>query len=180
MPSLDRRVSIAAFSAGFTGSVALAIGLFVFVHTPTAQSGAPPTLAPGRVPGSARILTVAVTYPPGSEPPGSRPAKPVSVTITDLARVRQVSGLIDRLSLARPGEAWSCPAVTWGTVNLAFKTSANGQTLAAAGFDLSGCPGEIDLTSAGAKQVLSIPGDTFIRQVVRITGIPAPAWISAP
>jgi hypothetical protein len=127
-----------------------------------------------RVPASARVLMVTVTYGPGAEPPsaGSQPARPVSVTITDLARVRQVSGLLDGLSLASPGEEWSCPAFTDGVVNLAFKNSANGRTLAAAQFNMSGCP-DVDLAIAGVQQGLIIPSDTFPRQVLQIAEIRA-------
>jgi hypothetical protein len=124
-----------------------------------------------RVLASARVLMVTVTYPPGSEPPGSQPARPVSVTITDLARVRQVSGLIDGLSLASPGAAYACPAHTGGVVNLTFRNSASGRTLAAANFNMSGCPG-MDLTIAGVQQSLNVSG-TFTRQVLQIAGIRA-------
>jgi hypothetical protein len=123
-----------------------------------------------RVPASARVLMV--TYTPGTEPPGSQPARPASVTITDLARVRQVSGLIDRLSLASPGAAYACPAFTWGVVNLAFRNGASGTTLAAAKFNVSGCPA-MDLTIAGAQQYLNL-SDTFTSQVLKIAGIKAP------
>jgi hypothetical protein len=125
-----------------------------------------------RVPASARVLMV--TYAPGtSQPPstGSQPATPASVTITDLARVRQVSGLIDGLSLASPGAAYACPAHTGGVVNLAFRNSAGGRTLAAGEFNMSGCPA-MDLTIAGVRQYLNVSG-TFTRQVLRIAGIRA-------
>lgn len=127
-----------------------------------------------RVAASARVLMVTITYGPGAEPPsaGSQPARPVSVTITDLARIRQVSGLLDGLSLASPGEEWSCPAFTDGVVSLAFKNSASGRTLAAAQFNMSGCP-DVDLTIAGVQQGLVIPSDTFPRQVLQIAGIRA-------
>lgn len=125
-----------------------------------------------RVPAAARVLMV--TYAPGTEPPstGSQPAKPASVTITDPARVRQVSGLIDGLSLASPGAAYACPAFNWGVVNLAFRSSASGRTLAAAKFNVSGCPA-MDLTIAGALRHLNVSG-TFTRQVLQIAGIRAP------
>jgi hypothetical protein len=99
----------------------------------------------------------------------------VSVTITDLARVRQVAALIDGLSLASPGAAWACPAFTWGVVDLAFRNSASGRTLAVAKFNMSGCPG-MDLTIAGVQQYLNVSG-TFTRQVLQIAGIRAPTAI---
>lgn len=127
-----------------------------------------------RVPATARVLVVAVTYPPGSEPDGVRPASPVSVTVTDLARVRQVAALINGLSLAPPGEQWSCPAITGGVVNLAFRNSASGRTLAAAQFNVGGCPGEVSLTIAGVQESLQMPsvGD-FAREVLKIAGVTA-------
>jgi hypothetical protein len=123
-----------------------------------------------RVPASTRELMV--TYGPGTDGPPSAESqtfRPVSVTITDLARVRQVSGLIDGLSLAWPGEEWACPAFTGGVVNLAFRNSASGRTLAAATFDASGCPG-MDLTSAGVQQIVDI-SLTFTDRVLQIAGI---------
>jgi hypothetical protein len=123
-----------------------------------------------RVPASARVLMV--TYTPGTEPPGSQPARPASVTITDLARVRQVSALIDGLILASPGAAYACPAFTWGIVNLVFRNSASGGTLAVAKFNVSGCPA-MDLTVAGVQQHLNA-SSTFTNQVLRIAGIRAP------
>jgi hypothetical protein len=138
---------------------------------PGAASGSAPA---ERVPAPARVLMVTVSYPPGSEPPGSQPARPVSVTVTGLARVRQVAGLVDGLSLASPGEEWSCPAFTWGVVKLAFRNSASGRTLAAAQFNLSGCPGVVEVSSSRLQESLNI-SDAFFRQVLRIAGVRAPS-----
>ncbi|MDQ2812585.1 MAG: hypothetical protein M3Z75_12130 [Actinomycetota bacterium] len=117
---------------------------------------------------------VTITYGPEAGPPpaGSQHARPVSVTITDQARIRQVSGLLDGLSPASPGEEWSCPAFTDGVVNLAFKNSASGRTLAVAQFNMSGCP-DVDLTIAGAQQGLVIPSDTFPPHILQLAGIRA-------
>jgi hypothetical protein len=131
-----------------------------------------------RMPAAARVLVVMVAYPPGSEPPGSQPARPVSVTITDVARVRRISGLIDGLSQASPGEQWACPAFLGGVVNLVFKISAGGRTLAAATFTMSGCGGA-SLTIAKVRQTLTMPSYNFPRQVLQIAGIPAPSPASA-
>lgn len=57
-------------------------------------------------------------------------------------------------------------------MNLAFKNSAGGRTLAAAQFNMSGCP-DVDLTIAGVQQGLVIPSDAFPRQVLQIAGIRA-------
>jgi hypothetical protein len=163
IPAVCVTFSLAAFGLAACGS--------------GATSGTVPGTAPaGRVPASARVLMVSVTYPPGSGPPGSRPDRPVSATITDVARVRQVAGLIDGLSLAWPGEQWSCPAVLGGVVKLAFRNSARGATLAAAEFNMGGCPG-MGLTIAGALQILNIPGDTFPPHLLRVAGVPAPTGL---
>lgn len=143
-------------------------------------SGAPSGTAPASpVPHSliegvlatARILTV--TYTPGTEPPSvrSQPVKPTSVTITDLARVREVSGLIDGLSLVSPNAVYACPAFTRGVVNLTFKNSRTGRTLAAAKFNVSGCPA-MDLSIAGVQYYLNASG--IVRRVLQISGIQAP------
>ena len=123
-----------------------------------------------RVPAHARILTVA--YTPGTEPPGAQPAKPASVTITDLARVGQVSALIDGLRLAPPGAVYACPAFTRGVVTLSFRNSASGRTLATATFNMSGCPA-MGLTIAGVQHYLNVSG-TFTSQVMQIAGIRVP------
>jgi len=94
--------------------------------------------------------------------------RPVSVTITNLARVRQVAGLIDGLSLATPGEEWSCPASTGGAVSLAFSSRVGGRTLAAARFDAF-CP-PMGLTIDGVQEGVVMSG-TFPSQVLRIAGI---------
>jgi hypothetical protein len=126
-----------------------------------------------RVPASARVLTV--TYTPGIGAPSARPqpARPVSVSVTDLARVRQVASLLDRLSLAAPGTEWSCPAFDGGTVKLAF-SSPGGRTLAVGDYAVS-CP-PMDLIIGGTQQAQApIVSDTFTRQVLRISGIRATA-----
>jgi hypothetical protein len=142
----------------------------------TASGAAPASLASHglteRVPASARVLMV--TYAPGTEPPsaGPQPARPASVTITDLARVRQVSGLIDGLSLVSPSALYSCPAFTWGVVNLAFRNSVGGRNLAVGNFNVSGCPA-MDLTTAGVQRNLNVSG-TFTRRVLQIAGNTSP------
>jgi hypothetical protein len=126
-----------------------------------------------RVPASARVLMVTLSYPAGSEPAGSKPPRPVSVTVTDLARVRRIAGLIDGLSLASPGEEWACPAFTGAFVNLAFRGSASGRTLADARFNMSGCGG-LGLTTGGVQQAFNITPDTSAPQVLQIAGVRAP------
>jgi len=130
-----------------------------------------------RAPASARVLMVTLTYGPGSEPPGSH-FRPASVTITDLARVRQVSGLIDGLSPVPPTEEWSCPAFTWGVVNLTFRNSASGRTLAAAKVAVSDCPGFVELSIGGVHQYLSLSGSFSSQVVLHIAGIQAPTRVT--
>jgi hypothetical protein len=175
---MERLTSVIGRFAKRACRFALVPAVCVTILLAACGSGAASGTGPAeRVPASARVLTVTVTYPPGSEPSGSRPARPVSVTITDLARVRQVAGLIDGLSLASPGEEWSCPAFTGAVVNLAFRSSASGRTLAAARFNMFGCPGVVNLTIAGAQQSLNLPSYDFPRQVLQIAGIRVPAGV---
>jgi hypothetical protein len=136
-------------------------------------SGAASASPTERVPASARVLTVSVSYPIGSQPSGARPGRPVSATVTDLARVRQVAGLIDGLSLASPGTEWSCPAFTGALVNLVFRGSPSGRTVAAARFNMSGCGG-LGLTVAGVEQTL-ITSSTTSGRILQIAGIRVPA-----
>lgn len=172
-PHMERLTSVIGRFAKRVSSFSLIPAVCVTVLLAACGSGTASGTAPAeRVPASARVLMVTVTYPPGSKPPGSQPARPVSVIITDLARVRQMSGLIDGLSLASPGEQWACQAFTGGVVNLAFRNSASGRTLAAANFNMSGCPG-MDLTIAGVRQILNIPSDSIPSQVLQIAGIRA-------
>ena len=129
------------------------------------------------MPASSRVLMVTLAYGPGSEPSGSH-FRPASVTITDLASVRRVSGLIDGLSPVPPTEEWSCPAFTWGTVNLAFRNSVSGRTLAAAKVAVSDCPGFLELSIGGAHQFLGLSGAFSSQVVLHIAGIKAPTSIS--
>jgi hypothetical protein len=117
-----------------------------------------------KVPASVRVLVV--TYVPET---GSQPDSSESVTITDLTRVRKVSSLIHGLKQVPSGAAYSCPAHTEGTVNLTFKSSTSGGTLAAAKFNRSGCPA-MDLTISGAQQYLNVSG-AFASQVLQVAGI---------
>jgi hypothetical protein len=139
-----------------------------------ACSGAASGTAPAeRVPDSARVLMVSITYPPGSEPPGFKDAGPVSATVTALARVRQVAGLIDGMSLASPGQEEACVAFTGAVVNLAFRKSASGRMLATAQF-MTRC-GDLGLTVAGVQQYLNFTSDDVPQRVLQIIGIPVPA-----
>jgi hypothetical protein len=137
-------------------------------------SGTAPARPVERVPAAARVLTV--TYVPATEfpPPGYRPPRPASVTITDLARVRQVVGLIDAVNPAAPEPEFPCPAFAGGNVSLAFSSHAGGGTLAAVTFTVDDCPGEIDLTIAGVHRQLNEQG-AFASQFLRIVGMAAPA-----
>jgi GNAT superfamily N-acetyltransferase len=144
-----------------------------------AACGSSAASAPGaaqRVPASARVLTVTLTYGAGSEPPGSH-FRPASVTITDLARVRQVAGLIDGLSPVPPTAEWSCPAFTLGAVNLAFRNSVSGKTLFAADLTVSNCPGFVELSIGGTHQFLGLSGSFSSQVVLHIAGIRAPTHV---
>jgi hypothetical protein len=147
----------------------------------TASTTAPANpVSPGatqRVPASSRVLMVTLTYGPGSEPPGSH-FRPASVTVTDLASVRRVSGLIDGLNPVPPTEEWSCPAFTWGALNLAFKNSVSGRTLVAAEVAVSDCPGFLELSIGGVHQYLGLSGSFSSQVVLHIAGIKAPTSVS--
>lgn len=66
------------------------------------------------------------------------------------------------------------PGFHGGVVNLAFRNSVSGRTLAAAKFNMSGCPGTVDPTIARVQQALNLSG-TFTSQVLQIAGIRAAA-----
>jgi hypothetical protein len=170
-PHVERLISVTGRFAKRVGDFSLIPAVCATILLAACGSGTASATSPERVPAAARVLMV--TYAPATDPPlpGSQPARPVSVTVTDLARVRQAAGLIHGLSLAPPGQEWLCPVSTDGVLNLAFRTSVGGRTLAAAHFTASGCPA-MDLTVAGVKQEVNISA-TFTSQVLQIAGIRA-------
>jgi hypothetical protein len=174
-PHLERLIAvIGRFAKRVCGFPLIPAVCVTFLLAACGAGATAGTVPAERVPAAARVLMVAVTYPPESEPDGVRPATPVSATVTDLARVRQVVGLINGLSLAPPGEEWSCPLITGGVVNLAFRNSASGRTLAAAQFNVGGCPGVVNLTIAGVQESLQMPSvGVFSREVLKLAGVQA-------
>lgn len=133
--------------------------------TPASPAAGGPTK---KVPAAARVLVV--TYSPES---GSRSGTGEPVSISNSTSVRKVSALIEGLRPVASNAAYSCPAHTGGAVDLTFKSSPSGKTLATVKFNRSGCPA-MSLIVAGAPEYLNVSG-AFASQVLQIAGIKVPA-----
>jgi len=124
-----------------------------------------------RISAAARVLTVIYGAGfPGLATAGAKPARPVSVTITDLVRVRQVAGLIDGLSLAPPGEEWSCPAGNGSSMKLTFRSGVGGRTLATVSYTPTCPPVWVVIAGVGQGRIQSVD---LTSKFLRIAGIPA-------
>jgi len=132
--------------------------------TPASPAAGGPTK---KLPASARVLVV--TYSPES---GSQSGTGESVSISNSTSVRKVSALIDGLSPVASNAAYSCPAHTGGAVDLTFKSSPSGKTLATAKFNRTGCPA-MSLIVAGAPEYLNV-SSAFASQILQIAGIKVP------
>ena len=88
------------------------------------------------------------------------------MTITDPAKVRALTALINGLTLFPPG-APDCPADFGGNLVLTFRAGPRTPALAVATVDLSGCDG-VDLTIDGKSQpTLAGPGTDSGPQILR-------------
>ena len=106
-----------------------------------------------KVPAAAKAVTISMDL--GLNQGGRKPQKPV--TITDPAKVRALTALINGLALFPPG-APDCPADFGGNLVLTFRAGPRTPALAVATVDLSGCDG-VDLTIGGKSQpALAGPG----------------------
>jgi hypothetical protein len=119
-----------------------------------------------KVPAAAKAVTISID--PGLNQGGRKPQKPV--TITDPAKVRALTALINGLTLFPPG-APDCPADFGGNLVLTFRAAPRTPALAVATVDLSGCDG-VDLTIGGKPQpTLAGPGTDSGPQILRIAGL---------
>jgi hypothetical protein len=119
-----------------------------------------------KVPAAAKAVTISID--PGLNQGGRKPQQPV--TITDPAKVRALTALINRLTLFPPG-AFSCPADFGGNLVLTFRAGPRTPALAVATVDLSGCDG-VDLTIGGKPQpTLAGPGTDSGPQILRLAGL---------
>jgi hypothetical protein len=119
-----------------------------------------------KVPAAAKAVTI--TTDPTLNEGGRKPQKPV--TITDPAKVRALTALINDLTLFPPG-AFDCPADFDGNLVLTFRAGPRAPALAVATVDLSGCDG-VDLTIGGKPQpTLAGPGTDSGPQILRLAGL---------
>jgi hypothetical protein len=119
-----------------------------------------------KVPAAAKAVTISID--PGLNQGGRKPQKPV--TITDPAKVRALTALINGLTLFPPG-APACPADFGGNLVLTFRAGPRTPALAVATVDLSGCDG-VDLTIGGKPQpTLAGPGTDSGPQILRLAGL---------
>jgi hypothetical protein len=126
----------------------------------------PARSASEKVPAAAKAVTISID--PGLNQGGRKPQKPV--TITDPAKVRALTALINGLTPFPPG-APDCPADFGGNLVLTFRAGPRTPALAVATVDLSGCDG-VDLTIGGKPQpTLAGPGTDSGPQVLRIAGL---------
>ena len=119
-----------------------------------------------KVPAAAKAVTISID--PGLNQGGRKPQKPV--TITDPAKVRALTALINGLALFPPGVP-DCPSDFGGNLVLTFRAGPRTLALAVATVDLSGCDG-VDLTIGGKPQpTLAGPGTDSGPQILRLAGL---------
>ena len=119
-----------------------------------------------KVPAAAKAVTISID--PGLNQGGRKPQKPV--TITDPAKVRALTALINGLALFPPG-VFDCPRDFGGNLVLTFRAGPRTPALAVATVDLSGCDG-VDLTIGGKPQpTLAGPGTDSGPQILRLAGL---------
>ena len=119
-----------------------------------------------KVPAAAKAVTISAD--PGLNQGARKPEKPV--TITDPAKVRALTALINGLTLFPPG-APDCPADFGGNLVLTFRAGPRTPALAVATVNLSGCDG-VDLTIGGKPQPpLAGPGTDSGPQILRLAGL---------
>ena len=119
-----------------------------------------------KVPAAAKAVTISAD--PGLNQGARKPQKPV--TITDPAKVRALTALINGLALFPPGVP-DCPADFGGNLVLTFRAGPRAPALAVATVDLSGCDG-VDLTIGGKPQpTLAGPGTDSGPQILRLAGL---------
>ncbi len=125
----------------------------------------PPRPASERVPSGARVVTI--TQLPSLDPRARRP--PASVTITDLAIVRQLAALVDGLQLSTIGPDASCPAPPGGGIRLTFLGRPGGPRLAVAQGPAA-C-GTVQLSVGGKAQPALQITESFIPQLLQVADL---------
>ncbi len=119
-----------------------------------------------KVPAAAKAVTIAIKL--GLNQGGRKPPKPV--TITDPAKVRALTALINGLTLFPPG-APDCPADFGGNLVLTFRAGPRTPALAVATVDFAGCD-SVDFTIGGKPQpALAGPGTDTGPQILRLVGL---------
>jgi hypothetical protein len=119
-----------------------------------------------KVPAAAKAVTISAD--PGLNQGARKPQKPV--TITDPAKVRALTALINGLALFPPGVP-DCPADFGGNLVLTFRAGPRTPALAVATVNLAGCDG-VDLTIGGKPQPpLAGPGTDSGPQILRLAGL---------
>jgi hypothetical protein len=119
-----------------------------------------------KVPAAAKAVTISMD--PGLNQGGKKPPKPV--TITDPAKVRALTALVNGLTPFPPG-TFNCPADFGGNLTLTFRAGPGTPALAVATVDLSGCDG-VDLTIGGKSQpALAGPGTDSAPRILKLAGL---------
>jgi len=119
-----------------------------------------------KVPAAAQAVTISMDL--GLNAGGKQPPKPV--TITDPAKVRALTALINGLALFPPG-TYSCPADFGDDLVLTFRAAPGAPALAVATVDFAGCDG-VDLTIDGRSQpALAGPGTDTGPQFLKVAGL---------
>ncbi len=120
-----------------------------------------------KVPAPAKAVTISIDL--GLNQGGRKPPKPV--TITDPAKVRALTAVINGLALFPPGD-FSCPAGSDADIVLTFRAAPRAPALAVATVDLAGCNG-VDFTIGGKSQPnLAGPGTDIGPRVLKLAGLP--------
>lgn len=120
-----------------------------------------------KVPAAAKAVTITLDL--GLNQGGRKPPKPV--TITDPAKVRALTALINGLALFPPG-SFHCPADFGGNLVLTFRAGPRTPALAVAAADLAGCDG-VDFAIGGKTQpALAGPGTDTGPQILKLAGLP--------
>ena len=119
-----------------------------------------------KVPVTAQAVTISMDL--GSNQGGTMPPK--AVTITDPAKVRALTALINGLALFPPG-AYNCPAGFGDNLVLTFRAGPRTPALAVATVDLAGCDG-VDFTLNGKPQPpLAGPGTDNGPRILKTAGL---------
>jgi hypothetical protein len=119
-----------------------------------------------KVPAAAKAVTVSMEI--GLNQGGKKPPKPV--TITDPARVRALTALINGLAPFPPGD-FNCPEDFGDNLVLTFRAGPRAPALAVATADLAGCDG-VDFTIGGKSQpALAGPGTDTGPRILKLAGL---------